>query len=765
MNRSKKYITGLVISILLLFFWIFLTVLLTGGREMEAFTAADQRIFLGFLIAEAATIVLMFLILRKVLMAKWDNVKPMPAVPPTRAEKILRRRSALLLIGAIVLGFGSFILGILYGHLLPEKVSRAVFWSCAAAPVLLGAASVLLRHLYFNRLRQKSVADTQAFLLSHREQAEATAAKKLRLLAGIRRLTHVYALLLGASAFACGFCGGAIAGPDTTFHVPMMWWAAVQYLCALTRLRLPVPPVLLEDDPYVAAREDYPQLYDLAEVCARSQGWDGKIAIRFQDECNAGIGKMGDTCCIYMGVTLLNLLTKEEMQAVFCHEFSHVLREQATDSREIRHYDWLGQGGNTHFLSGITALLYEFPDALYVLQFELYRYADTIAAESAADRAMCTLSDAQAAAAALVKLRYNELFEWETGSYDMPCLYAPEQPDASYLHRRLEAMKAMARQRSARWNALIQVQIQSRSATHPTTKTRLAALGVTQLPPIRFPERDSYLAECEKALSFVAQSICQDLQGTYAEARQENYLQPKAQVEEWETAGRPLVAERYALIDQALRQLGRNLEAEELCRRAIGELSDAAACYAHYMHGCFLLQTYDDGGIAHIYRAMEANQNYIDPGLNMLGEYLCMTGNQEELDRYRQRCVELLQQEKDVFSEMGALRKGDRLQTEQLPEALRRPLVEYIASVDDGSIDRVYLVRKVITETAFTSAVVVKFTPDAADSSREEIVDKLFYYLDTCSDWQFSLFDYDAVAKVKVEAIEHSCIYIPHDKA
>ena len=189
------------------------------------------------------------------------------------------------------------------------------------------------------------------------------------------------------------------------------------------------------------------------------------------------------------------------------------------------------------------------------------------------------------------------------------------------------------------------------------------------------------------------------------------------------------------------------------------EFTGAAANYAHYMHGCFLLRSYDDAGIAHIYQAIEGNSNYIETGLEMLGQYCCITGNQQELDKYRSQSMDIMQQQKDVYREIGVLRKNDRLQPEDLPEDLLKPLLAYIAAADEGVVDKIYLVRKVITEDFFTSVVVVKFREEANAMSRKDMEDKLFQYLDTCSDWQFSLFDYDSVARVKVETIPNSCIY------
>jgi hypothetical protein len=71
----------------------------------------------------------------------------------------------------------------------------------------------------------------------------------------------------------------------------------------------------------------------------------------------------------------------------------------------------------------------------------------------------------------------------------------------------------------------------------------------------------------------------------------------------------------------------------------------------------------------------------------------------------------------------------------------------------------VYLVRKTISETFFTSAFIIHFY-GGTDEARNEIMHKIFRYLDSHpSDWHFSLFDYFEFPEVKVEKIPGSLVY------
>ena len=67
--------------------------------------------------------------------------------------------------------------------------------------------------------------------------------------------------------------------------------------------------------------------------------------------------------------------------------------------------------------------------------------------------------------------------------------------------------------------------------------------------------------------------------------------------------------------------------------------------------------------------------------------------------------------------------------------------------------------RKTITDSFFTSAFVIRFRSDTDQEVQEQVMHRIFRYLDTCSDWQFSLFDYRNVPKGLVERVPDSCVY------
>ena len=756
-NYHKKYPFLTILFAFLMFVWVIAAVLFTGGKDISDFTEQDRLFFTVFVAIELLNLFLLF------LFAKKARKTPLPEAESFPADKKQRRRGILLFISALVLGFGSWFLGLRFGREFSPSLLRGGFGSCVALAVVVFGLSIGLDILFNRKLSKRSLADMSKYIDSHREAGLDHGQRKLLHLKRIRVFTKLYTLFLGILALALGFFGGALTAGGTDFQTLIVFLSAFVYLSVLSRNHFPQSLPKPEDDPFLASQEDYPVLYGIARKATESQGWQGDIQILFHPECNAGIQLQRNTCRIHLGVLLLDLLTEEELLSVFCHEFSHIAREQNLDQAQIRHNVWLNQGGNPHFLYHLTSLFFAFLNTLFVWHFQLYLYAVSLSAEEQADRAMVALTDPTTAGSALIKLKYHDMYQWEFGSIDVDPLYAPEEPDSQFLHRQSARIRARTAQRQSAWNNLINREIISRKASHPTVKMRLEGLGVTKLPTITFPDKDVLTEERERAMSFSAKTVCDGLADTYADSRKEVYLEPMAQIDTWEQAGKPVIAEEYRDIVTALQYLGRNVEADNLCRQAIEHLSGPAACFAHFAHGCFLLRCYEDSGMDHIYQAIAGNTNYIEEGLEMIGQYCCLTGNRESLDNYRERAVELLQKTKDVYSQISTLRKNDQLSAETLPEGMLEALLEYTASVDGGTILETYLVHKQITQEDFTSAYIVRFKEDIPEEEKERVLDKIFAYLDTSTDWQFSLFDYDHIPAQKIREIPGSCVYRPEN--
>ena len=761
MNKdSLKYIKHLILEFIIMFALIFITVFLTGGKEIEEFNKKDSFIFILFILSEVITCILVCFTLFKYLKSVPKNTN-IPPVPQTQYEKTLQRRGIVLTIISYFFTFGFVILGIIMAPMINPVFllyANNLLTICIVCITLLFGLNLILTNRFAKQLDQSSIQDIQQYIYSHREAEKDETKKRYQQLHFLRIGTSIYTCLLGILSTFIAFLIGTVYTSE--LFVPLHIFSAIVFLSALSRIRFRMPEVLFEEDKRYVSQDEYPLLYSLAQKAADVLYCKGKIKIAILDDFNAGIARVGDTYSIQIGALLLNTLSQDELYCVLLHEFSHVESKNNESNKERDYNTWIQQGKTPHFLSNITNIFFLYVDSLYSFNFNLYLYGISINIESAADIAMVNYGDAKNAASALLKIKFYDLYSWEKGTYDEECYFESETARKDYLERELNTFLNRLELRKEVWTNYISVEILSRSATHPTLKMRLDTLGITSLETLVNCDSDLYITECKKALSYMDELLYKELIKDYDTTRMSLYIEPKELIDSWEYEGKPIISSEYSDIGLSLRQLGRNSEAIELYHRAIAELStDAEICHARFIRGCFLLHQFDSSGLEDIYYAMEHNSNYINEGLSIIGNFCCLTGNQKELDIYRKKAIELAQKQKDVYSQISTLTKNDHLSSEQLPDGMLDDILSYISTIDEGSINEIYLVRKTITDDFFTSAFVIRFNIDISDKKKEKILHKIFSYLDTCSSWQFSLFDFTELQDIKFVKIENSCVY------
>ncbi|MBE6799600.1 MAG: hypothetical protein E7529_00180 [Ruminococcaceae bacterium] len=758
MNKeNKKYLIPMLVAVVLMFVWIFVTVVLTGGREISDFTDTDKMFFTGFIIVElltVASIIILIVKAQKLVNKNNTNIETNTKMPVDKRRVALTVASFVAIIATM---FGGIFAKNLFDT-FSENIIGIIAISTLLLPVLFLIINVIANRIYVKKLNQKSIAENQQYWLAHRDNPEKTIAKKLYLLKMLIIINDFYSVLLAVCAFVSAFFMGVIS--DGGGSVAPLFVCFMIISGAALRIRLKTPEKIFEEDKTYVSESDYPVLYDLAKKAAVATGCTTKIKIAILDDFNAGSANINNTISIQLGALLLNVLSEDELYCVLLHEFSHI-KDEVNREKINDYYQYICDVHNnsiTNTYSSITRHLFTFIDVYFNVHYKLYLYAVSLVRERAADEAMSIYGNNEIAASSLVKIKYYELYDWEKGSYDTPCNMLSEEYDTNSLNNEVIKFKKAIQLNAEKWNGLINKEILSRSATHPTLKMRLESLGVNELR-ILYPESSKeYVSESKKAIEYVSSLIAQQSKESYGEYRKYYYTESKELVEKWENNGRHIIAEEYSDVCDALRRLGRNTEAFELCENAIKILDDVGSCYAHFMKGCFLLHFFDETGIGYIYRAIETNHNYIDEGLEVIGRFCCLTGQEDQLEIYRERAIALAQ-ENEIYSEASVLNKKDKLSTEVLPEGMLEDILEHITSECSDNIEKIYLVRKTITDNFFTSAFVMKMTPDTDDDTRYKILHKAFNYLDTCSDWQFSLFDYEDVKNVKIENIAGSCVY------
>lgn len=528
-SKGKKLLIATIICAVLIFVWVFVTVGLTGGRELEDFNARDWRIFTGFIVIEIATCVVMFGFANKAGKENRVNKPPIVKKPATRTEKTQRRRGMLLTVGAGVLAFGLDILGIVLakrGLPVSAAVCNAAIFLCIAIPVILTALSVYLQKRRRKQLENQKVAEFYEFIQSHRQETEKTAAEKQRLLKQIRILSNLYAVVLFVLGAVMAFCSGVVYNKANT----VFWMVSgMIILVAFCRIRFKTPNAIFTDNKTYVKPEEYPQLHAAAQKAAEAVGCPGKIRISLQPDGNAGIARIEDTYSVQLGVVLLKTLTREEIYHILLHEFSHLRQEKAIESKEWTYYNWLNYERTPNFCLGFSHFVFSYPDMLYVFHFSLYHYAVSLGIEYEADQAMARFGNPIIAASSLLKIKYYDLFCWEKEAQGIPNIFVMEQPEKNVMTEEIRHFHQVMQERTQQWNQLTEREIQSRSASHPTVQTRIQALGVTENWALPLPLPSEYTEECDLALAFVEQLIFDNRLDSYEEKRKIYYLDPSAE--------------------------------------------------------------------------------------------------------------------------------------------------------------------------------------------------------------------------------------------
>ena len=658
-------------------------------------------------------------------------------------------------IAAYASAFLISMVGLAWRMLFPNDTVMVLLAVFAFLPIPLLLLNLFLFKKCSKKIHKAKVADAQEYMLRHRTEAEKTSVLLLKKLQSLRHQTTVYTVLLWFFGACASLLGGMLY---VLFRYPALAFGVLYggtvLFAVYVRIRKQ-EPIVLESDAPVLRREEYPIIYDTASRAAQALDCRGEITILLSLDCNASIISRKNAYYLQIGVMLLSILSEEELFCIFLHEFSHCAPKNRSIEYEKHYNDWVASERN---VPSLLANWFIYSDVRYMFNYMIYQYATSVVKETAADRDMATHGSKEAAASALLKLNYNDKFEWESDVYDEVPVYAAEAPNPNYIQNNVKKFREAIDARHAAWNEMLAKEILPNNASHPTLRMRFETLGVKNATCVPEESAPAYLDERQKVLDF-AEKRLYEMQDTYEQDRKERYLEPLARITEWEENGMPILAETYADIIDDLKQLGRHEQAEALCERVIQELDESSSPHAYFIKGCALLYRYDEAGIDLVYHALETNHNYIDAGLEIIGTFFCMTGREKELLEYRERVKVLAQKDKDEYSETGFLSKNDRLSAEHMPDGMLEDILAYIRSVDGDIIQNIYLVRKTISESFFTSAFVIHFY-GGTDAQRDEIMHTIFRYLDTYPiDWQFSLFDYFDYPQIKFDKIEGSLVF------
>ena len=660
---------------------------------------------------------------------------------------------------ASLLAFLFFLLGIVIEMLTPiAPTVYLIAMIVSLLPLFLLVIGIFTAKHILSRVQKTDIATGQSYLLRHREQAEASSRRLLTVLKRYRTASVFCTVLFTLLAVIAAILGGIAYHHVKLLSAVFLIYAAILFLAVGSRI-LPIQALTPSDNAPILSPEEFPTIHTLIDKAKGALGVRESVTAILTPDANASIIKNKNRIFLQLGIQLLQLLDEKELYGILLHEFSHVSSHRRAHFAEAGHYERLLSAPYDAPKLSFLSFFFRLFDIPFLVNFMVYRYVNAVFEETEADRAMAKYAEPHAVASALVKLEYETKYRYETSFTDDISIYEDETPRKDVLANYFRQLTAVWNERQSDWDAFIRNEILANNATHPTLKMRLDAIGVTEWQ-VKLPEHsEGYQKELDAALEKAEARLYAHRSESYQADRKEHYLDPLARIAAWQDAGSPIAVESYADIITDLEALCRFREAETVCERAIDTLPTESAYHAYYTKGLYLLHRYDPNGLSLVYRAVENNHNYLEEGLFEIGTFCCLTGRQEELDEYRRRAPVLAQKNKDENSQAEYLSKTDRLSKETLPDGMLDDILSFILSVDENIIENIYLVRKTISESFFTSVFILHFY-GGTDAQREEILHKVFRYLDSYPvDWQFSLFDYFEYPEIKVEKIEGSLVY------
>lgn len=604
------------------------------------------------------------------------------------------------------------------------------------------------------RIEARNIQESLDYTESRRDQIQTDLATQTRRFHRICRLSIAYPIALAVSILGlCFFCAAADIGSTA---LPVVFLFLLYGM--VSRL---FPERNQCDFSHALPEKDFPLLYRLAREAA---GVGSNVTFPIflgaptpDQECNASVAQIEGKTCLLLGPMLLSVLTEDELRQVLRHEMAHVAQEDTAESQAFhRLVRYLG-GEDHNSLAILADLALRAPLAWLLFEGQYYFHFSSTQKETHADASAADSGALSQQASALAKIAAHDYFAYE--QEPLTNHYRSEEPNTRLVSERIALFREQLAVRQDHWRQLLEQELPSKSATHPTFRQRWDNLGNVPYSLDTAPENTPLAAEARAAVAESERRLGELEPERYRALRKENYLDHLEAIREFEKGGVLLSPEQMRPVIYGYYALGMPKEAENLCDRVM-ESNDSifATAFARYWKGTLMLYRYDKGGLTYLYQAMEANRNYIESGLNLIGKFCTMTGQAEELEEYRERFADFLQEKQD-FSSGGITLKAD-LSGETLPEDWQERILTYILEHAKGKLSQIYLVHEKASDSYAPSSFILRFTDDATDEEQEDIYDSVFRLLDDWPvDWEFCLYVYEASMQKPLARIPGACIY------
>ena len=467
------------------------------------------------------------------------------------------------------------------------------------------------------------------------------------------------------------------------------------------------------------SRKEYPLLYALARKAQAEVGCKGKVAIDFGD--SLGINETHGY--IYIGISPIfyAICTDEELYAALLHEFAHVKNHDTRRSHRFFRQKafWLHEEslGSSLFLSFLASCIQ--------IKIDIYEWISARYYERAADQQVLQSGAEQAFINAAAKAEelsiYFNMYRRET-LYDC---FASEKPIPDAVSLELATYETYRAEWSKIWDQILSNRLSALVDSHPSLKERMEALGVKTYDASQREDKEDACNERKKMLAVADRLNARSLSKEYEELRQEEYLEPKAIMEEYckaEAEGKTLPLARlkdcpkafYGKDDERVKTIAQELIA-----------NDYYAAVGHDALGKLWYHRMDGRCMQELKAAMESKPDLYEDCLEYMGSFVLRTGDEEQIRRFREESVELAQRAIDCLKAARWSMKSPSLRKSSLSNELVEGLCRYVKAQGDR-IRSMYIADygKEITVTA----IILETSAPVQSALWHEIFDDVIDY-------------------------------------
>jgi Zn-dependent protease with chaperone function len=529
-------------------------------------------------------------------------------------------------------------------------------------------------------------------------------------------LGYAYILIiLGILLTLCAVMGWVIINHGLNYGTIKITIAlGIVTLLMLQALWVKIPP----PEGIALTRESVPKLYAMLDELSSKLNAPKFHHVLLDGDFNAAAGQLPRLgifgwyrSYLFVGMPLMQAMSPEQFRAVMAHELGHlsgnhgrfgawIYRQRKTWAQIIENFASENEKG---FFTIFHAFL-----KWYIPRFMAYSFVLGRAQEYEADRAAAEAATAQAIGDALIVLQvqdkhhdayWKEIYEVADKS--------PDPPANAFTGMSRALRKTADTADLAVWMDRALSVKTDLSDTHPSLTDRLKAMG-------RLPENVDPVALVP---STPTQSAAEFYFGNAL-----NHFLERLDLE-WQRNIAPLWQQRFEYAQESQKQLGEldaKAQAEPLTEEeafirarlteqvrgkeaALGQwqalterLPDSNP--ARYGLGRSLLAAKDRAGIALVEGVMEREPEAVEPGCDLIYEFLSENGTQEEVEAFRDKARVLFERLEEAAKERKAVTPKDTLLSHDLPVEQLQALAVQLAQ--NSQVKAALLVRKQVNHYA-----------------------------------------------------------------